>query len=118
MNTQTTTTRTVAICDLNAAVAARDKDMQNPSEVVSVHTEICLLAQFAMRVTGEKCTGSTMNDAAFESNPDFYKFHVYSTGMRELVRLFDRAYQSKCWSELAYLRKLLPMDVQVTIEER
>lgn len=115
-----TTTKTVAICDLNNAVAAKDKESEAPISQRFRHTEICLLAQFAHRVTGERVTGSTQADVAFESNPDFYKFHVYSQDMRKLVEWFDLAYQAGHHDEyyIARIREQLPMEVQVTIEER
>jgi hypothetical protein len=114
--TTTTMQKTIAICDLNAAIKAKDEDGKKPYGGPSIHTEICLLAQFAHRITGERVTGSTTSDVAFESDPDFYKFHVYAAS--QFVSMFDRAYRYDDPSYLAKLRRMLPVDVQVIIEER
>jgi len=107
---------TLAICDLDAAIAAKDADKKNPDRGSnSIHTEICLLAQFVMRITGERVAGSTSTDAALESNPHFYRIHVEEK-VRELVHMFDCAYQYNDSISLERIRKLLPMDVKVSVE--
>jgi hypothetical protein len=94
---------TLAICDLNAAVAAKDK-----KEDRSNHTEVCLLAQFAKRVSGKAVTGSTCSAAMLEGEGDEYNFQV--DGVKHLVFAFDLAF-SQNPHNIAEIRRQLPLDV-------
>lgn len=94
----TTRLETIAICDLNAAVAAR-------SDTTRSHTEKCLMAQFAARITGKRVLGSVSTAAQLEGEGDNYNFKV--TGASHLVFYFDQHQEAK-------VRALLPLDVVVT----
>lgn len=91
---------TVGICDLDKAVAAKDLNEKGMYE----HTSICLMAQFATRITGKKVVGSTPSAVAFEDNPYEYPFLV--DGLSRLVTLFDT-------QEYEGVRKQLPRLVEV-----
>lgn len=93
----------VGICDLNAAVAAKDA-----GGLGSRHSEICLIAQFATRITGKKVSASTYSAVSFLADPGEYKFHV--DGLQILAQLFDvREYEE--------VRKQLPKLVVVDYQQ-
>lgn len=94
---------TLAICDLNAAVAAKDNNIGG-----SCHTEICLLAQFAQRITGKKVKGSTRSVAQLKGEKN-YNFYV--EGIGDLVQLFDAAWDISS-SNIAEIRRALPLNVE------
>lgn len=91
----------LAVCDLDAAVAAIP-------DISRRHTEKCLMAQFANRITGQKVYGSTNNAVSFKehSREDTYTFLV--EGMESLVAKFDTG-------NYAEVRRHLPREVEFEI---
>lgn len=92
----TTRTGTIAICDLNAAVAAKSDTRK--------HSEKCLMAQFAARITGKRISGSTSNAAHVEGDTG-YAFRV--AGAEHLVNYFDS-------DEIYKVRTQLPFNVMIS----
>lgn len=96
---------TLAICDLNAAVAAKDEAKDG---CPYTHTQICLLAQFAKRITGKEVVGSTRTAARLEGN-EYYTFET--NDVSDLVQLFDLANEED-WTNIAKIRRTLPLNVK------
>ncbi len=96
------TQQTITEADLDAAIKAREKTTPDG------HTKVCIMAQFAKRLTGRRVAGSTCSSVAFMDEPAQYSFRI--EGGDILVHGFDEG-------KFAMIRKLLPRLVQVDYDK-